>query len=349
MKWVQTPLWSWDHFAIWGLKARRIVQDGVLDLNFLKLANLRPAVPDYPIGLPLTWRFFSPSTPGAAMFKSAHALFAAALAASFYGCSRKLGTTRAMSGLAAAVLCASPLFWDTEAVGLADLPLASLATIATLMILEEQEDSGFPAWATGSVLGFLSWIKTEGLLLGLLLALLAAGPGRGTRPIRDRIALLTAWFGWAAGAAAIRFFLLTPAVGFLAGNWTDRAARRLQSPRTILLALLAELRGTEWFGLWLLFAAAAVLVLRRTHSLRFLWMVVTCQLSVYALIYLGTRLDPVEHIRSSFHRIASALAPLAILSAIAAFGATRRARGFGKASAVQTISKRNGWGARTRT
>ena len=35
VKVVLAPLWSWDHFAIWGLKSRRMVVQGRLDLGFL--------------------------------------------------------------------------------------------------------------------------------------------------------------------------------------------------------------------------------------------------------------------------------------------------------------------------
>ncbi len=320
-KWMRTPVWSWDHYAIWGMKARRLVQDGALDLSFLKLSNLVTANPDYPIGLPLTWRFLSPSQPSAAEFRLCHLFFGGALVAAVYACARRLRASPAVSALAGAVLCASPLFWDTEAVGVADLPLACVATVALLLVLEARDDPGFPAWTAGAALGFLAWIKTEGLVLGALLAgagLLRLPALRGDW--RRRAALVATWLAWVLGALVIRRFWLTPGRGFLEGDWAGRAAVRARNAKPIFDAMLENLSGAEWLGLWFLFAAAglAALVWREERMARGLAFVVLGQLALYAFVYLGTFMDPVEHAHASFHRLAAALAPLAFLTVAAA-------------------------------
>lgn len=325
-KWCRAPLWSWDHYAIWGMKARRMVQDGFLDLAFLKLSNFVTANPDYPIGLPLTWRFLSPTQPSAAEFRLCHVLFGGALVAAVYGCARRLRASPPVSALAAAGVCASPLFWDTEAVGLADLPLACVATVALLLVLEARDDPGFPAWTAGAALGFLAWIKTEGLVLGALLAAFALLPGPAPRPVWKRRAMpLATWAAWVLGALAIRRFWLTPGRGFLEGDWAARAETRARSAGPIFQAMGANLSGAEWLGLWLLFAAAALAALVwREGTARGLAFVVLGQLALYAFVYLGTFLDPVEHVQASFHRLAAALAPLAFLTVTAAAGRVTR-------------------------
>jgi hypothetical protein len=53
---------------------------------------------------------------------------------------------------------------------------------------------------------------------------------------------------------------------------------------------------------------------------------VAAQLGFYVFVYLATYLDPVRHVESSFHRIAAALAPLAILSVVATLATAVPAR-----------------------
>jgi hypothetical protein len=319
-KWLRTPLWSWDHFAIWGLKARRMVVDGTLDLAFLGLRAHVVSNPPYPIGLPLAWRFLSPSLPSAADFRLAHALFAASLLAATHAAARRLGASRAAAALLAAALCASPLFWDTEAVGLADLPLAAVAVAAFLLALEAREEE-FPAWPAGLALGFLSWIKMEGLPLGAFLAAACVAGLAG----RKRLAMVAPWALSTAAALATQRWLLPASGGFLQGDWRARLSERARDPLAVLSAMLRELTGPEWLGLWLLFAVAAVASLfLPAPTARRLSAVVLAQLLVFAFIYFATFLDPAKHIWSSFHRIAAALLPLALLVMAGIAGASRK-------------------------
>jgi hypothetical protein len=324
-KWTRVRLWAWDHYAIWGLKARRMVQDSALDLEFLDLRAYTSSNPDYPIGLPLTWRFLSPSDPSEAAFKIFHVLFGGALVFALLAAARKLNASRAVAALAAAVVCASPLFWDTEAVGLADLPLACVAVVALLLALEAAADPRFPVWPAGVALGFLGWIKTEGLVLGVLLALACGGlagvEASGAR-LRRRAALLWPWLLWSAGALLTRQVLLGRSVGFFEGDWLARARARIPSTGTILSAMLENLSGLDWLGLWIAFGLAIVVGLAR--KARAAWRlsgVLLAMFGVYLVVYLGTYLDPLRHVESSFHRLGAALAPLAVLAIVASIAA----------------------------
>jgi hypothetical protein len=59
------PLWSWDHFAIWGVKARWMVEGGELDLSFLRDPAFLGTRPDHPVALPMAWRAVAlGATPG---------------------------------------------------------------------------------------------------------------------------------------------------------------------------------------------------------------------------------------------------------------------------------------------
>ena len=320
-KWLRTPLWCWDHFIIWGLKARRMVIDGTLDLSFLGLRTYAASNPHYPIGLPVAWRFLSPSSLPVSDSRLIHALFAAALLAVTHAAARRLGASRTAAALLAAALCASPLFWDTEAVGIADLPLAAVAVAALLLALDAREDVGFPAWPAGLALGFLSWVKLEGVPLGALLAAACALSLSG----KWRLALLAPWALSTAAALATRRWLLPADGSFLQGDWQARLSERVRDPLALIGAMLRDLAGPEWLGLWFLFAAAALASLfLPARPARRLSAVVVSQFLAYAFIYFGTYLDPASHVHSSFHRLAAALLPLALLAMAGISAASRK-------------------------
>ena len=51
------PLWEWDFWAIWGLKARVFLEHGGIDWRFLESQWNTFAHPDYPLLLPLNYDF----------------------------------------------------------------------------------------------------------------------------------------------------------------------------------------------------------------------------------------------------------------------------------------------------
>ena len=403
-KLTRVPLWSWDHYAIWGLKARRLFPGGALDVGWLVPGE--HARPDYPLGLPLAWRALAlGAEPGPAAFETAHALMAIALVVLVAQAARRLaggglGGGRLAGGAAAALAAASPLLWDTESLGLADLPLALFAVAAVAAVAPRLAApaaagtlrgggargaavdpatagsgaaarsatadgraagarggcAGPPLWIAGACLGFLPWLKSEGSPLALLLlatlavSLSAAAaeaigaPGaratataRGSvRRLRRRRALLAlaapAVVLGAAGLAA------TPAlgareVGFFRGDWAGRGLARLGDAPRLLEALAADLLEAGWLGIWPLWAvsavALAVLLVRRRAGRSggaaaaaglALSAAVALQLGLYAATYLVSYLPPDQHAKTSFFRVAAALAPLALLAAACALG-----------------------------
>ncbi|HEX9491634.1 MAG TPA: hypothetical protein VGA33_00085, partial [Thermoanaerobaculia bacterium] len=51
------PLWEWDFWAIWGLKARQFLDAGGIDWRFLESPWNSFAHPDYPLLVPLNFDF----------------------------------------------------------------------------------------------------------------------------------------------------------------------------------------------------------------------------------------------------------------------------------------------------
>lgn len=320
------PLWSWDHFAIWGMKSRRMVAGGRLDLGFLALPGYEASVTFYPVGLPMLWRLLAlGGLPGTALFKTVHALSGLALVAVTRRGVLRLGRSPAMADALAALLAASPLLWDTIAVGLADLPLALWVTAGIVLALEADDER--PAWPAGLCLGFLPWLKQEGLTLAVLSLAAAAVIVASGKNRRSRLAALLLPAGLLiAGALAVGRTLPQGGPSFFDGDWQGRALSRLARPAEILTLLGSDLAAPDWLGFWFLFAAGLALALRRRHPSALLpGGVVLLQLGFYAAVYFLTYVPPADHIRSSFTRIAAALVPLGILM-IAALGARRQPR-----------------------
>lgn len=309
------PLWSWDHFAIWGMKSRRMVVGGRLDLGFLATPGYEASVTFYPVGLPMLWRLLAlGGIPGTALFKAVHALFGLALVAVTRRGVLRLGRSPAMADALAALLAASPLLWDTIALGLADLPLALWATAGLVLALELREEGPVGVWPAGVCLGFLPWIKQEGMSLALLALVAAAVIVR-----KPRLAALLLPAGLLmAGAMAIGRTLPQGGPTFFDGDWRARALERLSRPGEILTMLGSDLAAPGWLGFWFLFAAGLALALwRRNRTALLLAGVVLLQLGLYSAVYFFTYLPPAGHILSSFTRIVAALVPLGILAVAA--------------------------------
>jgi hypothetical protein len=325
-KWLEVPLWSWDHFAIWGMKARRMVQDGILDLGFLRLSGFQYSVTDYPVGLPLAWRVLALALPEEPFFRAAQVLLGLGLVLLLRRVALRIADSRALADILAALLCASPLYWDTEGLGLADLPLAFFA-VASIALVLKARDRLAPVWVAGLVIGFLSWVKTEGVLLALLLLVFGAFLLlRGRPPDAGRLASLALPAILLNSASfLVARYLLSPGVSFFWGDWRGRAASRLRHPGEIVALLGKELLRKEWLGLWVVFALGLLTCLLTGRALpSLLFGIVFLMLGSYSAVYFATYLDPRQHIENSFFRIAAALVPLGMAAIPFALESSRR-------------------------
>ncbi|MDX1632398.1 MAG: hypothetical protein R3234_11085, partial [Thermoanaerobaculia bacterium] len=107
---ARMPLWSWDHFAIWGLKARQLVASGGALPEFLASELYRDWAGHYPLGAPVAWvALLLGGVPEAAGFKGAHLLLGAVLVLLVGAGARRLG-------------CSSPLSWGGGAGGAGRAP-----------------------------------------------------------------------------------------------------------------------------------------------------------------------------------------------------------------------------------
>ncbi len=308
----QAPVWSWDHHSVWGMKARHVAEGDFLSLGFLRVDPFRSSNPEYPIGLPVLWRTLTLGrAPASFDFKLCHLLFGVALAGLCRLALKAGGVSASVANAVAAFVAVSPLYWDTESLGLAEMPLAAAMLAAVVLLLRGRDpEDRPPAWLAGLLLGFLPWIKQEALSLAILL--LAAGWFMSRRGARAAGTV----FVVTAGAALALGLAFPPGLPFLAGDWLHRLLERLPHPGTVLGDMGEELVASDWIGFWPVFVLAAGWASwRRDRRVAALSAVVATQTAFYLFVYLGTYLDPASHIRSSFFRLMSALLPLAAVAA----------------------------------
>ncbi|HUO86388.1 MAG TPA: hypothetical protein VM617_03290, partial [Thermoanaerobaculia bacterium] len=252
VKVVRAPLWSWDHYAIWGVKARRLIGETGFDLAFLSWPELEASRPDHPLGLPLSWLVLTLGRPPDAIdFQALHLLMGLALLLLVRGAVRRATGSWAWGDLAAAMLALSPLYWDTAGVGLAELPLALWAACGAGILLAAP-GSRRTAAAGGVLLGFLPWVKTEGAMLGLLVVagLLWALQGPAADRRRLAAAVVAGFATLSLGAWAVGRLVLPAGVSFTVGDWSGRAFARLPESGEIARFCLRDLLAWDWLLFW---------------------------------------------------------------------------------------------------
>jgi hypothetical protein len=324
------PLWSWDHFAMWGAKARMMAAGG-LDLGFLHGPFGHPSRPDHPLGLPALWLLFSAfRVPGESLFKLSHVLFGVALAGCFFGAARRLGASGWLATLLTAFVSVSPLYGDSEMAGLAEMPLA-LWVCAAAAWLARGPLGRRAALAAGITIGFLPWVKQEGWPLALLLLAAALLWNPGNQPTTGSVRS-AAWIGTpvlalSALALAYQRLVLPADAGFVGGGWGQRALDRLVELPATLRVAAGELFAADWLGFWwVMLLVPALAILRRNRAAMILASVVWIQAALYFMMCFLSFAPPADQLRAAFYRTCSVLVPLGLLS-IAALSRPSRASG----------------------
>jgi hypothetical protein len=324
------PLWCWDHYVVWGMKSRALWAGGILDLSLLQARPFSMANADYPLGLPMAWRVLTlGAEPVALDFKVAHVLFGVGVALAVRQIVRENGASGIWPDAAATFVAVSPLFWDTESLGIAEMPLAWFALTALGLGMRLVGGEANLVLAAGAAVGFLPWVKKEGATLAVLV--LAAAGHFGSAPgfaARLRRVSAAAALAAAMGIAAVlleRRYLPRGLTSFFAADWTARFAARIRHPMEVLRPAGRELLHPAWLGFWFFLAAGlAVAVRRRQRESLAAFGVVLGQAALYLPVYFATYLDPAAHIRSSLFRLLAALLPVGVVGIALAAGAPPR-------------------------
>lgn len=324
---VAVPLWCWDHYVVWGMKSRALWTGGILDLTLLQARPFSMANSDYPLGLPMAWRVLTlGAEPVALDFKICHVLFGIGVVLAVRQIVKESGALGIWADAAASFVAVSPLFWDTESLGIAEMPLAWFALTALGLALRLARSEPGLGLAAGAALGFLPWVKKEGTSLAVLLLAgpVLLGSARGL-PARLRRARPAAGIAAAIGVAAVlleRRLLPRGLTSFFAGDWSGRLGARIRHPIAVLAPAGRELLFPAWLGFWLFLAAGLAFALRRRRSEALAaFGVVLGQAALYLPVYFATYLDPAAHIRASLFRLLAALLPIGAVGIALAAGA----------------------------
>jgi hypothetical protein len=290
------PLWEWDFWAIWGLKARVFLEAGGIDWRFLTSPWNTFVHPDYPLLLPFAYDFVA--LLGGGWSDRWLGLLFVAWALAFLFVARELAGRETTPLVAALVAFALSSLAVSHYVGLAEGTLIAYLGAGVLFVRRAMLFDDDAAWRHGAILlGLAACTKNEGLamLASTAIAIVASDVRRWRRVVRL----------WPAAAIALPWLVLralhdlpTDVVG---GSIASRLAARLAEAGKILAMLNAELHGPWFWAALLLGIVAAPFVVWRRES--FVLLACLFQLALYVGAYFVTPHDPEWHIVTSWPRL----------------------------------------------
>lgn len=287
------PVWEWDFWAIWGLKARVFFEHGGIDWRFLESPFNAFAHPDYPLLVTLNDAFVAIAGNGwnDRWMALLNVAFAVAALCVVYAIARR-ETTPLIAALAT-FACASTAM--SRYVGLAEGALIAFGGAGVLMARAAIRDDDHLAMRHAALLlGFAASCKNEGVaLLGAVIVGLAF-------VARRRIVEL-----WPAAVIVAPWMILRAmhrlATDLATGPMHERVLAHLRELGPILRDLAVTLvNPAMWIALIAAFAIAPAALRRRE---RFVLIVAAIQLAAYLGSYLVTPNDVHWHIATSWTRL----------------------------------------------
>jgi hypothetical protein len=292
------PLWEWDFWAIWGLKARVFFEFGGIDWHFLESRWNTFAHPDYPLLLPLNFDFVA-LLQGSWSDRWLGALFMAwglALLCIVRGLAARESSTvpAAVITLTAASLAVS------RYIGLAEGPLIAFGAGAVLFLRYALLHDEPAAWRHGAVLlGLAANVKNEGiaLMVAVAVAVLIVRP-------RALVRL------WPAVAIAAPWLILRAThdlpTDIATGSVASRILYRLPFTGEILVFLSRHLYEPWFWAVLLIGLVIAPATLRRREA--FVLITTLVQLVFYVGSYYATPHDARWHVVTSWPRLTDQIA-----------------------------------------
>jgi hypothetical protein len=287
-----------------GLKARVFFESGGVDWRFLQDDLQRVVHPDYPPLLPLAFDTFA-IVRGAWDDRYVGLLNVAFAAAALLVVHRMLArelpsrTAAAFATFAMLPLAATP--W----IGIADGPLIAAVWCGLLLIRNGSISAG------AVLLGIGALTKNEGLtfIIAAAIGLAAAGEWRRIPRLWPAAVVAAPWL-------VLRSLYKLP-TDLAEGNVVSRIFTHLAHPGELLVAVTKYPVGKPLF--WVALTVGVVLVLRPIlERERFLLTTVAVQFACYVAAYLATPHDVDWHVRWSWDRLISHLAPPLAYAVLAA-------------------------------
>jgi len=304
------PLWEWDFWAIWGLKAKTFLEVGGIDWRFLESRWNTFAHPDYPLLVPFNFDFIALAN-GAWSDRWLGLLFVA------WGIALLL-ITRALAARETTPFFAALLTTTLAAVavsryvGLAEGALIAFGSAGVLFIRTALLDDDDAAWHHGALmLGFAANCKNEGIALLVAVTIaVAVARSRGLAVSRGeskaaRLRNLAPAFALAAPWLILRAAHTLP-TDIAGGSAFSRLLARLPYAHQILAFLAARLYE-PWFWVAILagILIAPAAARRREH---FVFIVTAIQLVFYVAAYLSTPHNLRWHVLTSWSRLTGQIA-----------------------------------------
>lgn len=291
------PVWFWDFWAIWGLKARVFVEARGIDWRFLESRWNDFAHPDYPLLVPLNYAW-------AALLSGGWSdrwlgFYTVAFGVALLLIVRHLAAEEIRPFAAATITVAATAFALTSSIGLAEGAIVAFGGAGLLMVRRSLLTGEALSMRHAAILlGCAACSKNEGISLVVAVAIaLAFVAPRRILALWPSLAIVAPW----TIVRTIRG-LTTDVV---AGSWSSRAAARLPQ----LSSIAGQLARTFADRLiWALLAAAIVaLAFGRRPALRrerFVLLAVAIQVLFFCAVYLGSPWkDLALHIATSWPRL----------------------------------------------
>jgi hypothetical protein len=322
------PLFVWDSWVTWGMKARTIFLDGTISPVVYADASRAVTHLDYPLLLPLNqaWLYGWLGVADDRFAGLPSVLFYVALLGVCYSAVWRWGANQTLAFAATAIVASMSQLSLLAGHAFADVPLAALCVISVLYLIRWLDEGEWGALAIAALAaGLMPWTKREGaVLLGVLCVIVVIMSGRSRR----------AWV--ALGAVLLAAALLaTPWYFFLAWQGVPNsdflsltlatAGENLGRLPIISRMALATLLSGWWNFIWPLAAVVAAFGFSRRASelndeagalriINILPLSALLYLAVMGLTYLFSAYVPYEqHIVTSFYRLVAHVAPLPVL------------------------------------
>jgi hypothetical protein len=287
------PLWEWDFWAIWGMKARVFLERGGIDWRFLESPWNTYVHPDYPLLVPLNFDFIALLNRG--WNDRWLGLMSVAWALALLLIVRDLVARESSVVPAALITLAITGLAASRYPGLAEGPLIAYGAAGVLFVRRALLFDDSAAWRHGAILlGLAANVKNEGvaLLAAVAAALLIVRP-------RDVLRL------WPALALAAPWLILrathTLPTDIVSGSPMERMIGRLPHSGAILIYLARHLYD-PWF--WIAVLAGIVIAPAAMRAREaFVLLVTAIQLVFYVGSYFATPRDLAWHVATSWSRL----------------------------------------------
>jgi hypothetical protein len=291
------PLWEWDFWAIWGLKARVFLEHGGIDWQFLGSRWNTFAHPDYPLLVPLNFDFVA-LLEGGWSDRWLGAL-SAAWAVALVLIVRDLAAREASRVPAALVTLTVACIAASRYIGLAEGPMIAFGAAGVLMVRRAVLFKDDAAWRHAALfLGLAANVKNEGL--ALLVSVVAA---LAIMRVREVLRL------WPAAALCAPWLLLRAThdlpTDIATGSVVGRVAYRLPYSGEIAVFLARELHQ-PWF--WAAVLAGILIVPAARRREAFVILATAIQLVFYIGSYYATPHDARWHVVTSWPRLTEQIA-----------------------------------------